>query len=314
MKPTMKRAASFFLVGALLLGVLLISGCTDRISDGDKEYTDPTGHVVKLKGDPERVVTLTPSLTETVVALGAGGLLVGADSVSASENPDLDLETVSTWEGLDTEKIVSLSPDIVIMDRTLDITDASFNALDGLSIPVYRIFPKTFDEVLSAITGVGEVLGREKEAGFIVDDMGTRRDTITEETSRIEWSNRSSVLYVTYYDGTSDPWVGTSSTFSGSLIELAGGKDAVSDDSGVVVQISVETVIDADPDVIICSQSESWPTHTRETILSDPLWEDITAVREGRVFDVNGDLIDRTGPRLIEGLETIHLILFPEEV
>ena len=93
---------------------------------------------------------------------------------------------------------------------------------------------------------------------------------------------------------------------TGGLIEAAGGINAISDDTGIVVQVPVETIVGADPDIIICTQSTVWATPTRTTILSDDGWKDIQAVVDGEVYDVDGDIIDRTGPRLIEGLETIH--------
>jgi iron complex transport system substrate-binding protein len=298
-------------LGLMIIGTGFLAGCLDEKEEGSRNFVDQTGQKLQIDSGIERIVTLTPALTGLIVDLGAEDLLVGADSVSVAENPDLSLETVSTWEGLDSEKLVETDPDLVIMDKTLDITEASYNVIIGLSIPVYRAFPRDFDSVMEMIDSVGEILEMDEPAAMISDDMRSRKTAISEEVASVAEANRPVVLYVTYYDGTSDPWVGTDSTFSGDLIEIAGGRNSLMDATGVVIQVSVETIIVSDPDIIITSQSTTWPTPSRNTILNDPTWEDISAVKEGKVFDIDGDLIDRTGADLIDGLETIHETLYP---
>jgi iron complex transport system substrate-binding protein len=295
----------------LMVAILSIAGCLDEEKKDDLlEIMDQTGNSLELDGTPEVIVTLTPAMTEIVVELGAGSIIAGADSVSVSENPSLSLETVSTWEGLDSEKLVETLPDLVLMDKTLDITEANYNKITDLSIPVYRAFPTDFNSVLTLIDDIGYILDREDEADLLTTDMQSRADEIEMDVTSIADADRPEVLYITYYDGTSDPWVGTSSTFSGNIMEMAGGKNVIGDGTGVVIQVSVETIIDADPDVIITSQSSSWPTPTRDTILSSDTWKDITAVKNEKVIDVNGDHIDRTGPHLIDGLEAVHDALY----
>ncbi len=313
MNKRKRKDLSTLLIGLLILGAGILAGCIEsNEGGGERTITDQTGNQLKVRGIPERIVTLTPALTEIVVELGAGNLLVGGDSVSAGEFSDLSLETVSTWEGLDSEKLIALDPDLVIMDKTLDITEANYNTITLLSVPVYRAFPLDFDTVLDLIGDMGKILDLEERAANITDNMKERRGTVMEKVSNMSIDDRPKVLYVTYYDGTSDPWVGSSSTFSGNLIEMAGGKNSIDNNVGVVVQVSIETIIDSDPDVIITSQSTTWPTPSRSTILDEDTWRDISAVANGRVIDIDGDLIDRTGPHLIEGLEAVHGALYPE--
>ncbi len=304
---------SLLIIGLLIFGTGIMAGCIESNEGNDtRTFTDQTGNQLKVQGIPERIVTLTPALTEIVVELGAGNLLVGGDSVSAGEFSDLSMETVSTWEGLDSEKLIAADPDLVIMDKTLDITEVNYNTIIGLSIPVYRAYPLDLDLVMDLIENIGIVLDMEEKAANIKDEMKGRMDLVMDNVSKISTENRPEVLYVTYYDGTSDPWVGSSSTFSGNLIEMAGGKNSIDHSAGVVVQVSIETIIDNDPDVIITSQSTTWPTPSRSTILDEDTWKDISAVENGRVIDIDGDLIDRTGPHLIEGLEAIYTALYPE--
>jgi iron complex transport system substrate-binding protein len=221
----------------------------------------------------------------------------------------IDLEVVSTYTSFDAEKIVELAPEVVIMDKTLDVTEANFNTMKQLNIPVFRVYPTDLDQVISMISEIGEILGFEDEAENIVNDMNQRKDNIAEEVEGIDDDDKPSVLYIIYYDGLTDPYVGTSSTFSGDLIELAGGKNTIVDDNGISVQVSLETIIDSDPDMIITSMSFGFSA--KNTILSMDTWEDITAVKNSEVHDIDGNLIDRTGPSLIDGLEEIHAALYP---
>jgi iron complex transport system substrate-binding protein len=249
---------------------------------------------------------LSPALTETVFALGLGSKVVATDDTSNHPAGAKDLPDVFSYLGLDMESLISVGPDLVIMDKTLDISEEAYTSIKGAGIPVYRIYPRTVEDVLEAISGIGNITGAEEEAGDLIDDFNSRYNTIENTISGWDRQDRPKVLLVSYYDGTSDPWVSTDSTMAGGLVEAAGGTNAVSDDTGIVVQISVETIVGADPDIIICTQSTVWPTPSRTTILSDDGWKDIQAVKEDRVFDVDGDLVDRTGPRLIDGLEAIH--------
>ncbi|MGA1872549.1 MAG: ABC transporter substrate-binding protein [Thermoplasmatota archaeon] len=291
----------------LLIPFLFMAGCIDDAhTDGDLRFRDPLGADVVLDRYPERIVTLSPALTETVFALGLGSLIVGTDDMSNYPDGAGDLPDVFTYLGLDPESLISVDPDLVIMDKTLDISEEAYNSIRDLGIPVYRIYPRNVSEVLEAINGIGTITGASEAAEEMVEDLLDRMTAVQTEVSVWKEEQRPKVLLVSYYDGTGDPWVSTDSTMAGGLIETAGGRNVIADDSGIVVQVPVETIVGADPDIIICTQSEVWPTPTRDTILADDGWKDIGAVVSGRVFEVDGDLVDRTGPRFIHGLETIH--------
>ena len=121
----------------------------------------------------------------------------------------------------------------------------------------------------------------------------------------VDQSDKPKILHVIYYDSSSSPWVATSSTFSGNLIELAGGIPAVSDNQCISIQITVEEMISLEPDIIFTSQDSTWPTPSRGAILSSDLFKGLDAVKNDMVIDVNADLVDRPGPRLVDGLELI---------
>ncbi|MEA3559657.1 MAG: ABC transporter substrate-binding protein [Candidatus Thermoplasmatota archaeon] len=311
----MKKTLLLMMTLTSILAVSILSGCIETGSNivDDKKiepkiwnFTDPMGELVVLDGEPDRIVTLTPALTEMVYAVGAWDKMVGCDSSSDMPPEAKDLEHVVSWQGIDAEKLVVLDPDLVIMDRTLDITDTIYAEIKELDIPVYRIYPRNLSDVLDAVEAVGELTNETENATAVIEDFEERMEVVSQTADEIAESDVPAVLHVTYYDGTGDPWVATDSTFSGSLITIAGGECAISESSGYGVQMSLESIIESNPDIIFCSQSSSWPTNTREAILGDDRWSEIGAVSSGSVFDVEGDWCDRTGPRLILGLEEFH--------
>lgn len=296
------------LLAALMTAALLaivFAGCTERESGGFKiTIMDQAGNSVTIEGNVEKIVSLSPSITEILFAINLGEKIVGIDDASDFPSDTDDIAKVSSWEGLDLEKIVALQPDLVLMDKTLDMSGDRYTALTGAGLTVYLTFPHNLDEVMESIKAIGKITENEDVANSYVGELEKRVDDVEEKGSAV--SDKPKILYVTYYDGTSSPWVGTDKTFSGDLIDKAGGKNVVSDSTGIVIQIDVEEIVSQNPDIIITSQSLTWPTQSRELILNDEKLKDVNAVKEGRVYDINGDLIDRPGPRIVNGLEELY--------
>lgn len=302
----MKRYALVLLFAVAVITVSF-AGCLDpEEEEGDITYIDQVGNVVTLSGTPEKIVSLAPSITEILFELGIGDRVVGRDDSSDYPAATADIEIVTSFLDLDLEVVIYADPDIVLMDKTLDMSGNWYDALKGAEIPVYQVFPQSLDEVLEQITLIGEVCGVEDKATEVTDGLKDRIDAITNVTDGIDDGDKPDVLFVIYYGIGSDPWVGTDHTFSGDLIAKAGGNNIISDDGGIGIQVSLEVVILEDPDIIFTSQSAAWPTESRQQILDDEALEDVAAVKNGAVYDVNGDLTDRTGPRLVDGLELLY--------
>lgn len=299
---------------ALLVPIIIgaISGCVDIETDGDLEFTDDMGDTIYLNGTPERVITLSPALTELVFAIGGGDLVVACDETSDHPDGVQGLQRVFSWDGMDLEAIIAAEPDIIFMDWTLDVTGDDHRALKEIGLNVYRVYPTSMDDIIQNIIEIGDILDLEEGARVLSDDIEIRLNAVEEEASAIV--DRPGVLHISYYDGSSDPWVLTESTFSGGMIDRAGGRCVMTDGSGKGITVSIETIIVADPDIIFTSQSSSWPTSSRSLILSDERLQDVEAVKNGAVYDVEGDLVDRTGPRMIDGLELFqeHITAYAE--
>ncbi|MCU0798717.1 MAG: helical backbone metal receptor [Candidatus Thermoplasmatota archaeon] len=300
----MKVGVISLLLSTMVLSVLT-AGCLKEGGEGVR-YKDDMGDTITLHYEPMRIVTLSPALAEIVFLLGRGDRICGRDSACNYPAEVEDILIVSTWQGPDLERLSFLEPDLVLMDRTLDLSGETYNGIKGLGIPVYRVYPRSVNDVFENIEDVGRLLGASSEANEVVGELKARADVVISAAAAIDASGRPVVLHVVYYDGTSDPWTATGSTFSGDMVVMAGGMNAVSDTGGMYVQVPVERLIASDPDIIVTSQSVTWPTSSRSTILNDASWRDITAVKNGRAYDVEGDWLDRPGPRCIDGLELVN--------
>jgi iron complex transport system substrate-binding protein len=210
-----------------------------------------------------------------------------------------------TFEGVDIEKILAKDPDLIIMDKTLDLSEKNYDKMTSFGMNVFRVYPKNLDDILDNIVLLGEISATSNKASEIVISLQERIDTVKTRGAAISDSTSPKVLHVVYYDGASSPWVHTSSTFSGDLISIAGGDVVMKDSSGFSIQITVEELISKDPDIIFTSQDDTWPTPSRDSILNDDLLDSVSAVKNDYVLDLNADLVDRPGPRMIDGLELI---------
>jgi len=165
---------------ALIISLLsLFPGCLDGPApEGDLKFTDPLGHEVVLERVPERIVTLSPAITETVFALGAGNRVIATDNVSNYPPEASGLPKVFGYDYLGREELVMLDPDLIIMDKTLDISESAYNSVKSLGLPVYRIFPRDVQEVLDSIIGIGNITGTSVKANEVVEDFRNRVVTI----------------------------------------------------------------------------------------------------------------------------------------
>jgi iron complex transport system substrate-binding protein len=268
-------------------------------------FKDDSGTTVKVPKKIETIISLSSSITEILYELELGSKIVGIDSGSNYPPEVKKIDVVMTFEGVDIEKILAKDPDLIIMDKTLDLSEKNYDKMTSFGMNVFRVYPKNLDDILDNIVLLGEITATSNKASEIVISLQERIDTVKTRGAAISDSTSPKVLHVVYYDGASSPWVHTSSTFSGDLISIAGGDVVMKDSSGFSIQITVEELISKDPDIIFTSQDDTWPTPSRDSILNDDLLDSVSAVKNDYVLDLNADLVDRPGPRMIDGLELI---------
>jgi len=302
-KQIFTRGTNWFLV-ALLSIVLVLTACSPTEQTPTQYVVDDLGRLVAINGTPQRIVSLAPSNTEILFALGLGDKVVGVTDWCDYPPEALEREKVGGFYPPDIEKIIALEPDLIL---ATDIHRFEIiPTLEEQGFTVFALAPQTLDDVLESIQKVGKVTGEEEEATELVNEMQSKIEEIEELTQGLE--ERPRVFYVTWHDPI---WTIGRNTWIDDLIWIVGGNNTFSQyfESGAMVEI--EWVLFCNPEVIIASEwSFDWAMN--ETALN------VTDARQsGSVYTCDDDLVQRPGPRLVEGLEWFaHLIqpdIFPEE-
>lgn len=241
---------------------------------------------------PKRVVSLLPSLTETVCVLGHCDKLVGVDDFSNWPEQVAKLPHVGGLEDARIERIVALKPDLVLMSNT----SRARARLESLKIPVVAIEPKTFDDVFTAMAQVAEVFGEPQVARRLWARMNEGIDS----AARSVPASRKGVRV--YFEVDTGPYAAGESSHIGELIKRLGGSNIVPAKLGSVPKVNPEFVVRADPQVIIITARDAAEMRSR------PGWGGISAIREGRVCELDraqDDVLARPGPRMAEAARVL---------
>lgn len=266
--------------------------------------TDPVGRTVRIPENPQRVVTLAPSLTEMVFALGAGDRVVGVSRFSNFPAQAEALPTVGSYVQPDVEKIVALKPDLCLAVKDGNPREV-VETLERLGIPVYAVNPKNLYEVMETLAALGGVLQAQDQAREVTAHMERRVGAVEERLRGLDDRPR-----VFFQIGVSPIVSVGTETFAQELIRRAGGVN-VAEGPEPYPRFSLEQVMALRPEVIVISSMER--EQVFEAVRADWMrWRGIPAVGSQRIHLVPSDLFDRPGPRLVDGLELLARILHPE--
>ncbi len=262
---------------------------------------------VVLPGPAQRIVSIAPSNTEILFAIGAGDQVVGRDEVSDYPLEALEVASIgSTYGELNTEAILALEPDLVLAATIT--SPEQVQTLEVLGIPVFLLAnPEDFSGLLENIKLVGILTGHEAEAEALAAGLDARIEAVTQKATDAELV---SVFYEV--DGTDPtaPWTTGAGTFQDVLIGLVGGENIAVDIAGWG-QMSLEMIVTRDPRVVIFGEGPWVPT-TVESYSDRSGWGEIAAVVDGRVYGIDTNWVDRPGPRLVDALEEMAVMIHPE--
>jgi iron complex transport system substrate-binding protein len=293
----------------IILGLLLATSCSQpsvQKTAPSGAYTDDTGRTVQIHGTVQRIISLSPSNTEMIYALGLQDKLVGVTSYD-NYPPDAKSKTiVSDFSTIDMEKIVNAKPDLVLAD-SIQQKD-TIPALEKMGITVYTMSPNTMDEIYHDLKTLGQITGKTKEADALAAGLTARVQAVADKTTKLTVNNKPRVLFVTWYDPI---WTAGHHTMIQSLIEKAGGTNIAADLNGYAT-ITLESVIQRNPQVIIVTNSMGDQHTTLDYIKSNDQFKATDAVKNGKVYEIDADVFGRTTPRIVDGLETLAKLLHPE--
>jgi cobalamin transport system substrate-binding protein len=300
-KQFFARGTNWFLA-ALLSLALVLTACSPSGQTPAINYVfDDLGRLVAINGTPQRIISLAPSNTEILFALGLGNEVVGVTNYCDYPPEALNKTKVGGYADPDIERIVALNPDLVLVAYGTPM-DIIIN-LAGLGLTVYGIKTTDLDDLLNDIRRVGEITDKEVEAQTLTSAMESRIQAVTNQTQELE--QRPKVFYIVWGGEGSALWTAGSGTFINELIEKAGGVNICQNITGYA-EISLENVLASDPEIIITSElSYDWAKNATELASTN-------ASQSGRIYTCDDNLVQRPGPRLVEGLEWFAHFIHPE--
>ena len=277
-----------------------------EVNESAITLVDGLGRDVVMDAPAQRIVSLAPSNTEILFALGAGSQVVGRDSFSDYPAEALSVTDIgATYEALNTELIVSLKPDLILLAEVNAAEQVK--TLEDLGLTVYYLKnPTTLEEMYANLEIVAQLTGRQPEAAELIESLKARVAAVDEKIMPL--SSRLSIFYEIDATDPAKPYTAGKGTFITLLIDRAGGYNIAADLDGYP-QLSLEQVVAADPMFIILGDSAYGVTP--ESIATRPGWENLSAVKNNQIFPFDDNLVSRPGPRLVDGLEALAKLLRP---
>lgn len=307
----------FSLVMLLMLAILAGCGSTEEINEGNKNneqtavfpvtVTDDIGNEVTIEEQPDSIVSLLPSVTETLFALGLGDEIVGVSEYDNYPAETADIQTVGSMD-LNLEIILALKPDVAFLQdyHATNASDAIKQLQDAGTEVVIVEVGSTIDSAYKSIEMIGKATGKLTEAEQIVTNM---KDKVSELQKKAEGVTKTKSVWV---EISPQPAIYTAGngTFINEMLEMIGAVNVAGDLEGWP-QVSEEEVVNMNPDVILTTYG-SYVKDAKEQILNRKGWKDVTAVKNGEIYDVDNDMVTRPGPRLVEGMEEIAKVVYPD--
>ena len=295
---------------ATLVALLALSwGCSERRASAGAargagvEATDDAGHLLHLAAPAARVISLVPSATETIIALGARDRIVGRTRYDVA--PEV-ASVPSVGGGIDPsiEEIVALHPDLVVAWDN-DKREAIRAKLGTLGIAVFSMRTQDTSDVFHGIANLGHLLGRDSTARAVTASIHATLDSVRRS---VAGRDTPSVFFVVYHD---PPMTTGPHTFIDELIGLAGGRSIFSDATQLWPTVSMEEIVHRNPDVVIVPRGEVADSAIA-LFRSRPGWRDLGAIRAGRVSTVSADLVNRPGPNIGDAARALAIAIHPE--
>ena len=265
---------------------------------------DEIGRKVEVPHSAKRIVSMAPSITEILFALGLNEELVGVTDFCDYPEAALAKPRIGGFVNPSVEMIVSLKPDLIIATRDGNRKE-TIQRLNDLGFSVYVVNPKGFDGVMKTIQNIGEIVGRQDESRRTIRDMMTRKENVVRLTRSLPQPK------VFFQVGNAPIITVGRGTLADDLIHLAGGKSISENETLSYPLYSIETILSKAPEIIIMSSMESNKDYSN-LIKKWQNWKSIPAVKMNAIYVVDSNLVDRPTPRIVEGLEAIVRIIHPE--
>jgi iron complex transport system substrate-binding protein len=315
----MHRLSSIRFFSLLLVGMLLLGACAPAAPASTPTLaptatptgitlTDGLGNKVTLAEPAKRIVSLAPSNTEILFALGAGSQVVGRDEFSDYPAEAKALPSIGgSFSKINNEAIVNLKPDLVLAAE-INAPEQT-KALQDLGLTVYYLSnPKDFPGLYTNLETVGKLTGHEAEAATFNDTLKKRVAAVTEQVAKA--TDKPTAFYELDSTDPNAPYTAGPGTFISIMMDMAGGKNVADSAKSAYPQLSLEQVVALNPQIILLGDAAYGVTV--ESVGKRAGWEALDAVKNNRIYTFDDNLVSRPGPRMVDGLETLAKLLHPE--
>jgi len=320
----LKKGLFIFIV--LLFGfMLLMAGCsgtdngveTDLQPESDEVtssplpempivITDQMGREVVIEEIPQRIISLSPSNTEIVFALGLGDRVVGVTEYCNYPAEALEKDIVGGFSTPNIEKIIELEPDLILAST---IHEEEVPRLEELGIPVMVIESSTVADLFVSIQLVAIVADVPEAGESLVSSMQDRIDAVGSVVAEVDQDEKIKVYYEVYSDPVMTAGQGA---FINEIITLAGGINIFGDINENYPQVSAEVVAERQPDIILYPDYHGTADLVLDSMAGRPGWESIPAIQNSRIQAASDDIFARPGPRIVEAIEEAARLFYPE--
>ncbi len=269
--------------------------------------TDDMGVIVTIPIVPQRIISLSPSTTEILFALGLDDRVVGVTEFCNYPPTALDKPRIGGYSTVSIEKVIAQKPDLVV--AAYGNGEELVDQLRSLNLTVISMNPQTISGVMNDITIIGEATGARENASVLRGSLEARIQRVEDTASRA--ATRPRVAHVIWNDPI---YVSGNGTFQNEMIDIAGGVNAFQSIEGWK-NIGIEDFIIADPDVLIVNAGTGMTREQdviAEYFLEEPRFKNVKAIRDHRVYIVDTDSVDRAGPRIVDALEDFARDIHPE--
>lgn len=269
--------------------------------------TDALARSVTIVGQAERIVSLAPNITETLFAIGAADQIVATDNLSVFPSQAQDLPKIGDFfADFDAKAYTAFAPQLVLVNE--DFPLEGIFGLEALGIPVFVLGnPIDIDGVLSNISLIGTLSGNQSLADAFLQEMDTRLNKVTIQLQAAE--DQPSVFYELEASDPAAPWTYGSGTLQDEILRFAGAVNVAENLSGAWVQISLNDLLLADPQIILLADA-AFGVEAQSLALRDS-WPALAAVQNGAIFPIDDSLLSSPGPRIIDVIETLAALFHP---
>ena len=302
------KAILFFLV-VCVFSTLLICGCSNSSTSksGKIEITDLSGRTITLDKPAEKIIALSASDCEVFYAIDAGDTLIGRGTYCDYPDQVMQLKDYGSGELMNLEEIVAAKPDVVVMAKS-GFTLDQVQSIENAGIKTFVNEPTSLEDTYTYINLLGKLTGKEDNAKKVVSDMKSGIDKVKEKVAKNPSSSKS--IYYEVSPLQYGLWAAGSGTFMSEIADILKINNIFSDIQDWS-EVSAEQVIKRNPDFIV-SVTMYFGSGPRpeDEIMSRAGWENINAIKNKKVTNVDNSSITRPGPRLVDALNSIYQFVY----